>query len=49
MQGLGLVRIAEDSVMQALAMIRITKNTKSTVSKAEGVLDGMSYAGFRYG
>ena len=27
--------------MQAVALVRISKSTKSTVSKPEGVLDGM--------
>ena len=35
--------------MQVLGLVRISKNTKSTVSKSEGVLDVMSYAGFWFG
>ena len=35
--------------MQALGLVRISKYTQSTVSKAEGVLDGMSYAGYKFG
>ena len=34
------VRIAEIRVIQALGLVGIHKNTKSTVSKTEGVLDG---------
>ena len=39
MQGLGLVKIVEECVMQGLGLVRISKNTKSTVSKSEGVLE----------
>ena len=34
------VRIAEECVRKASGMVRISKNTKSTISKTEGVLDG---------
>jgi len=34
------IGITEEWVLQALALIKISKNMKTTVSKTEGVLDG---------
>ena len=41
--------VAEEWVMQALGLVNTSKNTEFTVSKTEGVLDGISYAGYRFG
>ena len=41
MQALGLVRIAEELVMQALALVMMSKTMKFTVLETEGVLDEM--------